>query len=376
MRLPGGRNGRGVRLVVATALVCAVTGLAAPGVAQAAEARPEPRDSAGSAQHGGPSGRPGPEARAGRSLEDVRRQIDRLYHEAEAATDAYNAARSATERQSREIVRIAKAVVAAQERMDRLKRQAGALARAQYRIGGLPDEAQLLLGRGGPEEFLRDANLARKGQQATKGLMTGLARTQKELDAYAKSASGQWRRLEENRERKAAARKRVEGRLKDARKLESELEREELERLRRMEAEEAREAQAKWLGSGVLEDIRGEASKRGGKAVAFATAQIGKDYVWGAEGPDTYDCSGLTSQAWRAAGRPIPRTSQEQWKQLPRIDIEDMRPGDLIIYHGDASHVGMYVGDGAIVHAPRPGRQVTLAGAGSMRILGVVRPDK
>lgn len=53
-----------------------------------------------------------------------------------------------------------------------------------------------------------------------------------------------------------------------------------------------------------------------------------------------------------------------------------MRPGDLIIYHGDASHVGMYIGDGAIVHAPRPGRNVTLAGAGSMEILGVVRPDR
>ncbi len=53
-----------------------------------------------------------------------------------------------------------------------------------------------------------------------------------------------------------------------------------------------------------------------------------------------------------------------------------MRPGDLIIYHADASHVGMYVGDGAIVHSPRPGRHVTLAGAGSMKILGVVRPDK
>lgn len=110
--------------------------------------------------------------------------------------------------------------------------------------------------------------------------------------------------------------------------------------------------------------------------MAFATAQIGKPYVWGAEGPGSYDCSGLTSQAWLAAKRPIPRTSQEQWRLLPRIDIQDMRPGDLIIYHADASHVGMYVGDGTIVHSPRPGRNVTLAGAGSMKILGVVRPDK
>ncbi|PWS48467.1 glycoside hydrolase, partial [Streptomyces sp. ZEA17I] len=122
--------------------------------------------------------------------------------------------------------------------------------------------------------------------------------------------------------------------------------------------------------------VSGEATAAGRAAVAFASAQIGKPYVWGATGPGSYDCSGLTSQAWAAAGRPIPRTSQEQWRLLPRIDIRDMRPGDLIIYHADASHVGMYVGDGAIVHSPRPGRHVTLAGAGSMKILGVVRPDK
>src|SRR5699024_11663565 len=68
--------------------------------------------------------------------------------------------------------------------------------------------------------------------------------------------------------------------------------------------------------------------------------------LWGAEGPTSYDCSGLTSQAWAAAGRPIPRTSQEQWRLLPHIAIKDMRPGDLIIYHADATHVGMYVGNG------------------------------
>ena len=116
-------------------------------------------------------------------------------------------------------------------------------------------------------------------------------------------------------------------------------------------------------------------SARGRKAVAFAMAQIGKDYEWGAEGPDTFDCSGLTLRAWEAAGRTIPRTSQEQWKRLPRVAVTGMRPGDLIVYQSDASHVGLYVGDGVMVHAPRTGRPITLAGAGSLPILGVVRPD-
>ncbi|WP_406267434.1 NlpC/P60 family protein [Actinacidiphila glaucinigra] len=93
-----------------------------------------------------------------------------------------------------------------------------------------------------------------------------------------------------------------------------------------------------------------------------------------ADGPAAYDCSALARAAWRAAGGGIPRTSQEQWRLLPRVPVARMRPGDLVVYFDDASHVGVYVGDGAIVHAPRPGRRITVAGAGSMPVLGVVRP--
>ncbi|CAM5608338.1 Glycoside hydrolase OS=Streptomyces tendae OX=1932 GN=GUR47_25945 PE=3 SV=1 [Streptomyces tendae] len=123
-----------------------------------------------------------------------------------------------------------------------------------------------------------------------------------------------------------------------------------------------------------MKDLDAEATGRGRKAVEYATAQIGKPYQWGAEGPKSYDCSGLTSQAWVAAGKAIPRTSQQQWKQLRHVAVEDMRPGDLIIYFDDASHVGMYVGHaGSVVHAPRPGRSITLAEHGcEMPILGVV----
>ncbi|NJP72254.1 C40 family peptidase, partial [Streptomyces sp. C1-2] len=169
--------------------------------------------------------------------------------------------------------------------------------------------------------------------------------------------------------------KRVKKRIAAAETLQDQLEAKEKERLAKLEEEAARQAQTAWLDSGVLKDVNTKASAAGREAVAFATDQIGKPYVWGAEGPNSYDCSGLTSQAWLAAGHAIPRTSQEQWKRLPHVALADMRPGDLIIYFEDASHVAMYLGDGKIVHAPRPGRTVTIAGAGTMPILGVVRPD-
>ncbi|MFI9766881.1 C40 family peptidase [Streptomyces sp. NPDC052415] len=356
-------TGRRSLITAAVTVVCAVTVLAAPGTAFASPTpTPAPAPSATSTPA------------TTKDLEAVRKKLDRLYHDAAVATDAYNSAEEKAEQQSAEIVALAKKIVQGRKKVDELKKRAGAAAAAQYRNGGLPDEAHLMLSDD-PQDFLDGAGRVIQGERATKGLLGELTRTQEDLEQYAKDASAQWTKLEANRKAKAKAKAKVKKQIAAAEKLESELEAEEKERLAELERRAAQQAQTAWLDSGILDEIDGKASAQGKKAVAYATAQLGKPYEWGAEGPGTFDCSGLTSQAWAAAGVPIPRTSQEQWKQLRRIDTADMRPGDLIIYNDDASHVAMYVGDGAIVHAPRPGRTVTVAGAGSMPILAVVRPD-
>ncbi|WAU05320.1 NlpC/P60 family protein [Streptomyces nigrescens] len=309
-----------------------------------------------------------------RRLDDVRKKIDALYRKAEQATDAYNAAEEQVELQQKEIVRLARSIDSTQRKLAALKRQAGSLASAQYRGGGLPSEAKLMLDAD-PEGFLDNATLARKGEFAAKRVIRQLARLKGDLESYSDSATDRWEQLEANRKKKESAQRDIKKKIDEAKKLESRLATKEKDRLKKLEDEQAFKQQQKWLDSGVLNDISNKASAAGKKAISFATAQLGKDYVWGAEGPDTFDCSGLTLRAWQAGGRTIPRTSQEQWRQLPRVGLRDMRPGDLIIYFSDASHVGMYLGDGAMVHAPRPGRQVTITGAGSMPILGVVRPD-
>ncbi|WP_407550700.1 NlpC/P60 family protein [Streptomyces sp. Pv4-95] len=308
-------------------------------------------------------------------LEGVRKKIEDLYRRAEQATDAYNGAKEQVELQQKEIVKLARSIDTTQHKLTALKRHAGALASAQYRGGGIPSEARLMLNTH-PERFLDNATLVRKGQQATKGVIGQLSRLKGDLEGYSKAATDRWERLEANRKKKEAAQREIKKKIDAAKKVESRLAAEEIDRLKELEDERAFREQQKWLDSGVWKDIDSRASAKGKKAIAYATDQIGKDYVWGAEGPDTFDCSGLTLRAWQAAGRTIPRTSQEQWRQLDRVRVKDMRPGDLIIYFTDASHVGMYIGDGAIVHAPRPGRQITVTGAGSMPILGVVRPDK
>ncbi|KMS85019.1 MULTISPECIES: C40 family peptidase [Streptomyces] len=359
-----GSGKRGL-LTAALTVICAVTVLSAPGTAFAAvePARTPPSTPA-------PTATPAPS----KDLEEVRAKLDKLYHDAAVATDAYNAAEEKAKKQSAEIVALAKKIVEGRQKLEKLKDQAGAAARDQYRTGGLSDTVRFLLSDD-PGRFLDGAGRMLQGQQAAKKLMTEKARTQQELQQYADDAAARWEELEANRKAKDAAKKKIEKQIDAAEKLQSRLEKKEKERLAELEREAAAKAQTAWLDTGALQGVHGKASSRGEMAVKYATRQLGKPYVWGAEGPDSFDCSGLTSQAWAAAGHPVPRTSQEQWKQLRRVDVKDMRPGDLIIYFDDASHVGMYIGDGAIIHAPRPGRTVTIAGAGSMPILGVVRPD-
>jgi peptidoglycan DL-endopeptidase CwlO len=372
-----GTGKRGL-LAAAVTVVCAVTVLGASGTAFASPgptSAPTPSSSSPPSSSPSASGSPsGGASPSNKDLEAVRKKLDRLYHEAAVATDAYNAAEERADQQSAQIVELAKKIVRLQKKLDGLKDRAGAAARAQYRTGGLPPQARLMLSDD-PREFLDGAGRVLQGERATKGLLAELTRTQEDLKLYAADASTQWQKLEAGRKAKAAAKKRIEQRIEAAEQLESRLEKKEKERLAELEQQAANKAQTAWLGSGVLKDVKGKATEEGRKAVEFATKQLGKPYVWGAEGPDSFDCSGLTSQGWASAGRPIPRTSQEQWKQLKHVDVKDMRPGDLIIYFDDASHVAMYIGDGAVIHAPRPGRTVTIAGAGSMPILGVVRPD-
>jgi len=358
--------GTGKRGLLAAALtvVCAVTVLVAPGAAFAA---PAPPPGAGAP---GPSPTPVPD----KDLEQVRQKLDTLYHDAAVATDAYNAAEEKAKKQSAEIAALAEKIVAGQRKLAKLKDQAGAAAREQYRGGGLLPTARFLLSDD-PGQVLDGAGLVLQGQQAANHLIGELSDTQQQLQDYADDAAAQWKKLDADRRAKAAAKKKIQQQIDAAKKLESSLEKKQKERLDQLEQQAALKAQTTWLDTGILEKIHGKASAEGEKAVAFATAQIGKPYVWGAAGPDSFDCSGLTSQAWAAAGRPIPRTSQEQWKQLKHIPVKDIRPGDLVVYFDDASHVALYIGDGAIVQAPRPGRTVTVAGAGSMPILGVVRPD-
>ncbi|BFV56486.1 NlpC/P60 family protein [Kitasatospora sp. CMC57] len=148
----------------------------------------------------------------------------------------------------------------------------------------------------------------------------------------------------------------------------------QLAELDRREAVSSDLRQQELVASGRLSATDRTPSPAARAAVSFALAQLGRPYLWGGEGPDAFDCSGLTSRAWAAAGTAIPRTSEEQWARLPRVPLAELVPGDLVIYFAGASHVAMYVGHGLMVHAPHTGSTVRVAPVGALPLLGAVRP--
>jgi peptidoglycan DL-endopeptidase CwlO len=113
---------------------------------------------------------------------------------------------------------------------------------------------------------------------------------------------------------------------------------------------------------------------RAGAAVRFAYAQLGKGYRFGAEGPDSYDCSGLTSAAWGRAGVSLPHNSRRQWDAVSPIDRSELRPGDLVFYYESIHHVAIYVGGGKMIHAPQHGEPVRIDDVDYQPIHGYGRP--
>jgi cell wall-associated NlpC family hydrolase len=116
-------------------------------------------------------------------------------------------------------------------------------------------------------------------------------------------------------------------------------------------------------------------SSRAARAVAFAYRAIGLPYVWGATGPHSYDCSGLTQAAWKSAGVALPRTTYTQINAGTRVPESQLQPGDLVFFYSGISHVGLYIGNGQMIHAPHPGAPVRIAPISEMPFAGASRPS-
>ncbi|MYZ39649.1 MULTISPECIES: C40 family peptidase [unclassified Streptomyces] len=350
------------------------------------------------------------------SVEEVQKKVDDLYRQAGGATQQYNKAKEATEKQKRAVGRVLDEVAKRADKLNEARRTLGSFAAEQYREGGLTQTAALLFSDS-PQAYFEQTQVMDRLADRQRGV---LADYQAQQAAAAKERAEAAKSLESLTASQASLRtskENVQKKLGAARALLSQLtaaEQERLAALERKKEEEARrkaeakakeEARAKAEAEAEAERTReqeqaaqppatgtgtdsgagtgsgtGSGSSDSGyatkaaKVLAFARAQIGKPYVWGASGPSSYDCSGLTQAAWREAGVELPRTTWEQVKVGTRVATGDLLPGDLVFFYDDISHVGIYIGDGMMIHAPKPGANVREESIYYMPIYGSVRP--
>ncbi|MGW0141028.1 NlpC/P60 family protein [Streptomyces calvus] len=317
---------------------------------------------------------PDPAGSGERSVARLLTRLQTLYREAEKATETYNATEERLTKQRAETRRLDLALARARTSLHDSRGAAGRLARQQYQsLTVLSPYLRLLLARdpqGALDQGQVIGRLARQ-RATTVGRLTGEAEKADALARRARQALDVQARLTE---RRGKERDEVRRRLHDVEELLASLTAEELAALAELERAEVDEAQQELVASGALSGSR-PPTEAGERAVRYAVEQLGKPYEWGAEGPGTYDCSGLTSQAWGEAGAPIPRTSQEQWARLERVPLRELRPGDLVVYFPEATHVALYLGGGMVVQAPRPGARIKVSPVAANPVLGAVRPD-
>ncbi|GGW83926.1 glycoside hydrolase [Streptomyces malachitofuscus] len=343
------------------------------------------------------------------SLEEVEKKVDDLYRQAESATEKYNAAKEKTTKQRKRVDTLLDDVAKRTQKLNDAREELGSFAAAQYRTGaGVPDTATFLLADT-PQDIFDQRQVMDRMTGRQKEAVDDYVTEQSETMEKRREATKSLETLTESQGDLKKAKATVQKKLTDARELMSKLTAEEKARLAAIEKKKQEEAARKAAELARQQAERQQAQEEAAqqesgstgtsessgsttppststdssyatkaeKALAFARAQIGKPYVWGATGPGSYDCSGLTQAAWKAAGVTIPRTTYDQVDAGTTVPVSQAQPGDLVFFYDDVTHVGIYIGNGMMIHAPKPGtyvREESIFYDGESSIHSVVRP--
>jgi cell wall-associated NlpC family hydrolase len=300
-------------------------------------------------------------------LKEAERQVEALYHKAEQATERYNDARITLKQAERSFSQAQRRSASQQSRVSELQRSVGAFAAESYRNGGIDQTLQLVFADD-PQDFIdRAASLDALSTRQARALR-GVVEARRELRANQVLAAQQLAIVEQQRRALAGEKAEVERNLRAAQAVLNRLEAKSRARL------SARASRDDGPREDLLANLPLPNSARAAKAIGFALRQIGDRYVWAADGPDGFDCSGLTMAAWRAAGVSLPHSSRQQYATGRKVPRGQLAPGDLVYFYSPISHVGIYLGDGKMVHAPNPGRRVEIAPIDRMPYTGATRP--
>ncbi|MFE1251881.1 NlpC/P60 family protein [Streptomyces sp. NPDC058735] len=303
--------------------------------------------------------------------DQVKAEVDQLYREAEAATEKYNGAREKARAAGRRLRDLQDRAAREEERLATARDALGSVAAAQYRTGGLDPALRLALSDD-PERYLRDAEFVERAGHRQDSAVAGVRRRLREIERLRGAARVELTSLRARRTELERHKKTITGKLGSARRLLSRLSAQERARLgERPRASRSPGARGTLAAPGPA--AAQAPSARAAAAVAYAYRKLGSPYVWGATGPDAFDCSGLVQAAYRAAGVSLPRTTYSQIDAGRRVPRSALRPGDLVFFYAGISHVGIYVGGGRMIHAPNPSAPVRLAPLDEMPYAGATR---
>jgi cell wall-associated NlpC family hydrolase len=316
------------------------------------------------------------------NLNQVQRQVDQLNRQAEQAAERYNTAKVELTDTTRQLRAARNKYTATQRRLDAMKVLVGRIAVASYKSGGLDSSVQLLLSDN-PTGFLRQAADLTQVTKHQDHLLADMQSARLRAAVDRKAVAEQQARAQDLQGKIAAEKRTVEGKLATAQVLLGRLQakqRAQLVSMRQAATNRALGARSDAMRAsrssrnGDFPTYDGPASGRAAVAVKTAFAQLGDPYVWGAAGPGSFDCSGLTMYSWGSAGVSLPHSSSAQYSVVQHVAISDLQPGDLVFYYSPISHVGIYIGGGRIIDAPYPGLSVHISGLNSMPLVGAGRP--
>ncbi|MEW1721310.1 NlpC/P60 family protein [Streptomyces sp. NPDC093109] len=300
------------------------------------------------------------------SKADVKEKVDKLYDEAEVATEKYKAAEDSQDKLQKEVKAVQDKVARGQDELNELRDGLGAIASSQYRTGGIDPALQLFLSSD-PDSYLENASALDQVSAKQAEALQQVQSKQRTLAQQRKEAQSKVNDLAETRKELGKKKDEVKAKLAEAQRLLNSLTAAERAAIAKADEERAaadrasRDSTRTTSSTGSTTPDLGSsvpASQRASAAFAAAQSKIGSPYVYGASGPSTFDCSGLTSWAYAQAGVSIPRTSQAQGASGAHLSMSQLQVGDLVIFYGDQHHVGFYAGNGQVLHAPRTGTVV------------------
>lgn len=309
----------------------------------------------------------------------VKAQIDEVDAELSDAVEDYNYARYGLSQTNHQLKVTSEQLAQVENDLNHRKNWFATRLRSIY-IRGKIDFLEVLVSSRSFEQFLNRFEMLTRIGEKEANIISEIKADKKEIETKKAFLVEQQKKKETLLKQTKAEKKRIEQKLRDRQILLASIQ-SELAQLEREEAE--RQARLRSMYAARLRKTsyvsRGAPQiKARGDVVAIALAQLGKPYRWAAEGPNAFDCSGLTMYCYAQVGINLPHSSAAQYSCGERVDRAHLQPGDLVFFsgrRGRINHVGMYIGDGNFIHAPRTGDVVKITSLASRSdYVGAVRP--